>query len=151
MSESDDEPTGYEGGELVEREDGFNPDDPDDALPALPWHVQLVEWVQEHFAKVEFYTDAQKIRWCPTWWEHPEAVERLKALWMAHQALEFSLEMEAVSNWWLHHWDAHRAILFHDKGPFRNCDAERGHLASSSDKRVLPIPAAPPEDWIPSK
>jgi len=127
-------------------DDAIDPDETDDG-PAVPWQVQLVQWVQLHFAEVEFFTDSTKIRWCPTWWEHPEAVARLKALWLAYQAIDYSEDFGAVSDWWLHHWDPHRAILFHDKGPFRNCDTEHGHLSSASDKRVLPMPATPPEEW----
>jgi hypothetical protein len=148
MTDPDDDTTAEDAAELVEGDDGF---DAEDAQPAPPWHVQLAAWVQEHFARVEFFTDAQKIRWCPTWWEHPEAVARLEALWMAHRAIEFSEDMGAVSDWWLHHWDAHRVILFHDKGPFRNCDAERGHLSSKNDLKVLPVPALPPENWNPKR
>lgn len=115
--------------------------------PIVPWQVTFAEWVQEHFAGVEFFTADAKIKWCPTWWEHPEAIARLKALWASHVVLEYEEDAAATSNWWLHHWDAHRAILFHDKGPFRNCDVEHGHLWTASDKRVLPVPAAPPESW----
>jgi len=151
MTDLDDETRAGDAAELAEGDDGFNPDDPEDAQPDKPWHVQLAAWVQEHFATVEFYTDAQKIRWCPTWWEHPEAVERLKALWLAYRMIEVSDDLAAVSEWWLNHWDAHRVILFHDKGPFRNCDAERGHLTSKSDQRVLPVPALPPDTWKPKR
>ncbi|WP_123507796.1 DUF4913 domain-containing protein [Frondihabitans sp. PhB188] len=108
-------------------------------------------WVQEHFARVEFFTDAQRVRWCPTWWEHPEAVERLKAAWLAYRMIDVSDDLAAVSEWWLHHWDPHRLILFHDMGPFANRDAERGHLSSKNNQRVRPVPALPPEDWNPAR
>ncbi|ROS48758.1 DUF4913 domain-containing protein [Frigoribacterium sp. PhB118] len=135
-------------GEISEAEaDGYNPDDPADAAPLPPLNVMFAEWVQEHFATVEFFTAEAKIRWCPEWWKHTEAVSRLKALWVSHTNLDENEDASALSSWWLHHWDAHRAILFHDRGPFRNCDVEHGHLWSTSDKRVLPVPAMPPEDW----
>jgi len=122
-------------------------DDAEDAAPASPWQVSFAEWVQEHFATVEFFTADPKIKWCPTWWEHPEAVARLKALWAAYLGLAEEEDPSAVSSWWLHHWDAHRAILFHDAGPFRNCSADRGHLTGREDKRIMPYPEMPPEGW----
>lgn len=106
----------------VDEGDGYNPDDPEDSRPDDPWHVAFVEWVQTHFATVEFLTAEPKIRWCATWWVHTEVVARLTALWSAYLAAEAAEGEDAAtakSNWWLNHWDEHRAILFHDKGPFR--------------------------------
>jgi hypothetical protein len=149
MTDLDGSASADEAGELG---DGYNPDDPADSQPAEPWHVAFVEWVQSHFATVEFFTGEAKIRWCPTWWVHPEAVARLKALWSAYLGADVAEGPEAaaaMSNWWLHHWDPHREVLFHDKGPFRSCDVEHGHLWSSTDRRVLPVPETPPESWDP--
>ena len=107
----------------------------------------FAEWVQEHFATVEFSTAEGKISWRPEWGERTEAVVRLKALWLSQTNLDEDEDAGALSSWWLHHWDVHRAIPFHDKGPFHKCDVEHGHLWSTSDKRVLPVAAMPPEGW----
>lgn len=78
-------------------------------------------------------------------------MERLKAAWLAYRMIDVSDDLAAVSEWWLHHWDPHRLILFHDMGPFANRDAERGHLSSKNNQRVRPVPALPPEDWNPAR
>lgn len=132
--------------------DRYNQEDLADAIPDEPWHIAFVQWVQQHFATVEFFTAEPKIRWCPTWWEHREVVERLKALWASYLVADLAEDAEAasaMSDWWLHHWDPHREILFHDKGPFRNCDLEHGHLWSCGDRRVFPVPEMPPRAWNP--
>ncbi|MBA3489034.1 MAG: DUF4913 domain-containing protein, partial [Longispora sp.] len=38
-------------------------------------------------------------RWCPTWWDHPEAVARLTALWRAWEALQPD-PGSGMSSWW---------------------------------------------------
>ncbi|MEV1179207.1 DUF4913 domain-containing protein, partial [Nonomuraea sp. NPDC049784] len=47
----------------------------------------LQQWV-EHLLIPEYLSDripSSTAPWCPLWWEHPEAVNRLHALWLAFQ------------------------------------------------------------------
>lgn len=107
----------------------------------------FLEWVQAHFATLEVLAPDAKPRWCATWWEHPEATTRLKAVWLTYE--DARSDPTALSNWWLHQWDPTRAFLFADKGPFRRCDIEHGHLwQKRQDDDIDARPARPPEDWL---
>lgn len=81
--------------------------------------------------------------WCPNWWEHPEALIRLTALWRAFEILTQDPGL-GMSTWWLHHADPHlRALMDPDQGPFAVCDPRDGH--SSRPLGPLPVTPAPPE------
>lgn len=72
-------------------------------------------------------TDIDGVVWCPQWWRHPEALERLTALWLAFEQARLSQEPAALSGWWLGHADPHMQQLMHPRGPFMYCGARRGH------------------------
>lgn len=56
------------------------------------------------------------VAWCPRWFDHPEAVYRLTAVWAAWEAtLDRSI-------WLLRHVDPHLTVLFDgERGPFWRC------------------------------
>jgi hypothetical protein len=121
-------------------------DDEFDLLPAF------LAWVEAHLSVVECtQSDKSTAAWCPEWWKHPEAVERLWACFEARQqvTLDAAARMDALSDWWLTHWDRHAAILFDSKaGPFRKCDRNLGHLHDSNGTEEQRVPYyAPPTDW----
>lgn len=134
-----------------EGRDALNDADDDDGeefdlMPAF------LAWVEEHLSVVEYtHSDKSTAAWCPEWWKHPEAVERLWASFEAREQArqDAAAHMDALSDWWLTHWDRHAAILFDAKaGPFRKCDRNLGHLHDpdgSAPQRVPYFP--PPEDW----
>jgi len=102
------------------------------------------DWVQERFARVEVTGGSQRVTWCPEWWLHPEVVDRLSALWTAHIGAEAELEdgnnPAAMSDWWLRHWDVHRAVIFdQENGPFRSCNLTKGHLHDASRDDVVAV------------
>jgi len=110
----------------------------------------FVEWVVEHCASVEYVWTEKRPSWCPEWWKHPEAVERLFALWTARtQAYANDEDLAAASSWWVYHWDHHAPILFDSRtGPFRNCNKELGHLFEVAGERTPLIDATrPPAGW----
>jgi hypothetical protein len=112
----------------------------------------FLEWVEEHLAVVEYtHSDKSTAVWCPEWWKHPEAVERLWAAFEARQQakIDAAERADALSDWWLTHWDRHAAILFDGKaGPFRNCDRNLGHLHDSDGSAPQRVPYyPPPADW----
>ncbi|WP_058740930.1 DUF4913 domain-containing protein [Curtobacterium citreum] len=112
----------------------------------------FLEWVEEHLAVVEYtHSDKSTAVWCPEWWKHPEAVERLWATFEARQQakIDAAERADALSDWWLTHWDRHAAILFDGKaGPFRNCDRSLGHLHDTEGRSEQRVPYyAPPESW----
>ena len=57
-------------------------------------------------------------------------------------------DADAVSSWWINHWDRHAVIIL-DKGhgPFRDCDPGQGHLYRRKDKVAGIVPTSiPPDD-----
>ena len=82
--------------------------------------------------------------WCPQWWEHPEAVERLRALWEAWEAARAE-GGNAMSYWWTVHFDAHWGVLTDSaRGPFAAC-AKRGQ--HSGELGYLPGTPEDEEGW----
>lgn len=114
--------------------------------------ADFLDWFDQHFQTVEA-TDSREIAiWCPEWWLHPEVNARLWALFRAHQAAELSESLAALSDWWLNHWDRHRAILFDTQtGPFKGCDMAQGHLYQSTRSRGSRAirTVLPPDNWQP--
>lgn len=104
-------------------------------------------WLQEHLQTLEPVDNA----WCPQWWEHPEAVARLFALWLAWEAATAEgADLSDRSSWWVYHWGHHGTILLDRKtGPFRDCDPQRGHLERATREHVRMQMAFPPASWRP--
>ncbi|MFQ1004384.1 DUF4913 domain-containing protein [Modestobacter sp. SSW1-42] len=85
--------------------------------------------------------------WCPEWWQHPEALARLEAIWRSYEALRHE-PGTGMSVWLLVHVDPHMSQLLAPHGPFRGCHAKRGHATSP----LAPFPLAePPADWWPEE
>ncbi len=78
--------------------------------------------------------------WCPKWWKHPEAVNRLWALWRAYEHF-VATGGSAMSAWWVYHVDSHLPQLMAEDGPFWEC--RDGHSDGLS-----PLPhLGAPEGW----
>lgn len=75
-------------------------------------------WVEETLAIME-HPGVGAGKFCPEWWRHPEAVARLKALWVSYWP---ALGKGELSQWWVNEWDAHARALFDPStGVFRDC------------------------------
>jgi hypothetical protein len=125
------------------------PDDDEEDFDLMP---VFLAWVEEHLSVVEYtHSDKSTAAWCPEWWKHPEAVERLWACFEAREQArqDASAHMDALSDWWLMHWDRHAAVLFDAKaGPFRKCDRALGHMHDSNGRVEQRVPwIAPPAGW----
>ncbi len=114
--------------------------------------ADFLDWFDQHFHTVEATGSREIAIWCPEWWLHPEVNARLWALFRAHQAVELSLSLDALSDWWLNHWDRHKAVLFDAQtGPFKDCDMTQGHLYQRTRGRngwAVSAPL-PPDAWQP--
>ena len=77
-------------------------------------------------------------RWCSRWWEHPEAVTRLSALWEAFEVMR-NEPPPSLSTWIKDHLDAHMAALTQIHGVFHNCDVNR-HVHESKEAWETGIP-----------
>ena len=129
-----------------EERNSLTDEEPDEEIDV---QAQFLDWAVEHFSIVEVIGSKDRVRWCAQWYDHPEVVARLFALWKARlQADQDVNDLGAVSSWWINDWDRHAAILFDPQnGPFRFCDRNRGHLSEAKDTGpVVPL-TIPPAEW----
>ena len=82
-------------------------------------------------------------RWCPQWWEHPEAVARLQSMWKAWEVLRLDPGTGA-STWFRDHGDPAIAALTGPDGPFRGCSDTQHRLPAH-----LPTTEPPPGLFTP--
>jgi len=123
--------------------------DDDELEEPIDIRARFLDWVVEQFSIVEVTGSKERVRWCERWYDHPEVVARLYALWGARvQADQDENDLGAVSSWWISHWDRHAAVLFDPQvGPFRDCDRTRGHMANRrGENPVVPL-SIPPAEW----
>jgi len=79
--------------------------------------------------------------WCPKWWDHPEAADRLWALWRGFEAARLQAG-GSKSAWWVYHVDAHLRVLLSENGPFWECRKGRHNVGPG-----LPHEPAPEGHW----
>jgi hypothetical protein len=104
----------------------------------------LLAFVDHHLAPMVCRrVDSDHLRWCAQWWRHPEALERLGAVWNAWETCRLQ-GGAAMSWWWVHSFDPNFAVLSDPRrGPFEACSEE-----IHRDKlRTLPDDPLPPE-WL---
>lgn len=86
--------------------------------------VTVADWVAGYL--LPRYRRSRQQRWCPVWWEHAEAVDRLDALWQSWEALR-SEGPTGLAVWWRDFADHHLHVLTDPElGPFHACDTDRG-------------------------
>lgn len=98
----------------------------------------LADWV--HFVLLPFYgREISTARpWCKKWYEHPEAVARLHALWLAWQQLTATEAGQiGTSTWHRDHLDHALLQLRAPDGPFAACTTS----AARPTHRLLSTPA----------
>ncbi|GGR03477.1 DUF4913 domain-containing protein [Kitasatospora griseola] len=128
-------------------EDDDDPDAPGGAEPLFilafddPQYEQELElmtpWVDEIWTKIYGPETTAGRPWCPRWKEHPEAVARLHALWLAWQAaLDPESGAAGPSSWQRDHLEPALMKLRSADGPFGACTSSGGHISH----RVLPHP-----------
>lgn len=98
-------------------------------------------FVRDHLADViERDVGSHSNAWCARWFEHPEAVSRLEALWKAFEALRQDPGTGA-SSWWRDHADPTMAALFAGQGVFRRCVNGKHSLGER-------LPMEEPPEWL---
>jgi hypothetical protein len=105
-----------------------------------PQFVDLESWVNEFFV-LTFGRPDGRISWCARWWDHPEAVLRLDALWRTWEIAARD-PLTGMAVWIRDHLDPGLAVLFAHTGPFGACTTDR-HVSPP----VLPVTPAPDERW----
>jgi len=116
--------------------------DPDAAEPDL-FYGSVDEFVREYLIKIyRRPVGAQNgSKWAARYWEYPEALSRLDALWRAWEHLRLD-PATGMSAWWRDHADHHMPVLLSPSGPFAASDDQ--------NKRGEPLPyEAPDPDLFP--
>jgi hypothetical protein len=125
-----------------------NADDATDAAPEAPelFYGSVEQFVNEKLAhqfKRRVTARSGGNIWARDWWNFPEAVSRLEALWRAWEHLRLDPAL-GMSVWWRDHADHHMNILFSEHGPFAGADT------LGENKAGEPLPCDPaPEGWFP--
>lgn len=108
-------------------------------LPADEYDAELVQldaWVR--YVLVPNYCNeiTSNAPWCARWWEHPQAIARLHALWTAWQELTTPEAggWTGPSVWHRDHLDPCMAALRSPSGPFAAC-----MTTESPQHHVLPV------------
>lgn len=108
--------------------------------PEPPVCSSVFEWVAEYLSSVYWRsttTPSQQREhyWCASWFEHPEALDRLLQLWKLWESSRTS--EEATLRWWKEA-DHHMGKLMSKTGPFSLC--VKGHVEAAR-LSVAPTPA----------
>ncbi|MGW1666174.1 DUF4913 domain-containing protein [Streptomyces microflavus] len=98
----------------------------------------LAAWVENLLVPTYFGEVSSSAPWCAQWWEHPAAVARLHAVWLAWQELTNpeTCGHSGPSVWHRDHLDPMLSQLRSASGPFAGC-------MTNPDRRqhsVLPVP-----------
>jgi len=111
--------------------------------PEVENHFQNVYvFVQNFLVKVQARPtrDGLPLHWCSQWWDHPEAVSRLEALWKAFEVLRRDPGTGA-GTWWRDYADPTMAALSDAAGTFAKC--------SDTSHAVPPdLPIEQPAAWL---
>lgn len=104
----------------------------------------LSVWVEYVLAPVYLLEVSTTAPWCERWWDHPSAVARLHALWLAWQELTTPEAggYTGPSIWSRDHLRPTMDELRHPNGPFAACttNPSRPQHAHLPQPAVLPVP-----------
>lgn len=109
-----------------------------------PVHTSLAAFVTDYLQPLFTRpTLGGRWLWCPGWWEHGEAVNRLTALWHSWEALR-GQGGAALGIWYRDHLDHQLPILMGADGPFRDCAT--GHYPTTP-ANAPPLPPRENPAW----
>jgi hypothetical protein len=105
----------------------------------------LIDWVHRTVANVIARPLRGEVKWCPLWWEHPEAVFRFEAL---HRAwTELAPEPGAALSIWIRdHLDPCLRELTSPLGPFSDCTHNERFRTLSEHTPIPTLPTAGPSE-----
>ncbi|MFD5372094.1 DUF4913 domain-containing protein [Streptomyces sp. NPDC127103] len=106
----------------------------------------LAAWVRDLLAPTYLGEVSSSSPWCASWWEHPAAVARLHAVWLAWQELTNpeTCGLTGPSVWHRDHLDPMLSQLRASDGPFAGCmtNPDRTQHTVLPTPPVAPLPAA---------
>ncbi len=112
-----------------------------------PLYPNVQTWVEHYFTRMFLHRvpDNPRVRWCPQWWQHAEAIARLTILWNTWEAARW--QPSAKPAWWLD-CDHHLPLLLGLDGPLRNCRTNQGDRDGRHQPEEAPVlDIAPPWWW----
>jgi len=81
----------------------------------------VIEWVDAVFVSL---ARRRKGTWCPRWMQHPEALDRLTAMWRSWETIQADTPGQ-TEEWMRLVFDHHTPRLLAGDGPFSHCTPER--------------------------
>ena len=105
---------------------------------------RLIGWVHRHVAAVIARPLRGEIKWCPLWWEHPEAVFRFEALRRAWTQLAPEAGV-GMSIWIRDHLDPCLRELHSPLGPFADCSHNERFRTLTEHVPLPTLPTATPD------
>lgn len=140
--------------ETTADEDTDGPADPEDDWKYPPFILlldspeyddelrALTEWVEGVLVPGYLASPSADARWCHLWWEHPVAIARLHALWLAWQECTdpASCGYTGPSVWHRDHLDPCMRELRSSTGPFQGCTKTEHQVAHR-------MPSTVPSAW----
>lgn len=108
--------------------------------PAQPVYPSVAAWMAGFLGPTwrRSFGNGAHSTWCPSWWRHAEAVDRLTALWRAWERLRLVPDT-GMDDWW-QRADYVMGVLTDTRGPFSGCSPEGHGLAPAG--LVLAVPPA---------
>ncbi|MFI5689924.1 DUF4913 domain-containing protein [Streptomyces sp. NPDC051636] len=102
----------------------------------------LIEWVEGVLVPGYLAEPSSDARWCHLWWQHPVAIARLHALWLAWQEMTdpVSCGYTGPSVWQRDHLDPCMRELRASTGPFAGCTKGEHQIAHR-------LPGLVPSAW----
>ena len=112
----------------------------------VPLYPDVHAWVTYHYTVVYVRRLKNGERWCARWFDHPEAVMRMTALWRTWEQARLN-ELIGAAGWLRIELDHHMPILHGEGGPFSGCVDGEHRLPSPeqypiADPTDLPRPLA---------
>lgn len=106
-------------------------------------YSSLSAWVEDYLSVIYSRRLGTRHVWCPHWWDHPEAVVRLEAMWRAWEHMRKSDAALGIAAWFTEVADPMMRELLDPDGPFKGCDPER-HRPKPETDMTLPVIPPPP-------
>jgi hypothetical protein len=101
----------------------------DQTSPAIASTLQPVfadvnGWVTGRLIPLLERQPGGQLRWCASWWAHPEARSRFEACWRAWETLRME-PTTGMSVWYRDHLDPMLTAVMSANGPFAACTLDR--------------------------
>ncbi|QJY47803.1 DUF4913 domain-containing protein [Pseudonocardia broussonetiae] len=106
---------------------------------------RLIGWVHRHVAAVIARPLRGELKWCPLWWEHPEAVFRFEALRRAWTDLAPEPGV-GMSVWIRDHLDPCLRELLSPLGPFADCSHNERFQTLTAHAPLPTLPTVLPDE-----